>query len=77
MKKSKVSEKKAYQEYLNRWKLVAEIEAQEIKDMSFELLLQQTLSIWDIGRSLGFSGHDTPSNPLWHKLQLKWKELHD
>jgi hypothetical protein len=66
-----------FQEYLDRWKLVAEVEAREIKTASFELLLQQTFSIWDIGRSLGFSGYDTASNPLWPRLQLKWKELHD
>jgi hypothetical protein len=69
-------DKKEYQEYISRWKLVGEVEAREIKTASFELLFQQTLSIWDIGRSLGFSTHDTPSNPLWPKLQLKWKELH-
>ena len=69
-------DKKEYQEYISRWKLVVEVEAQEIKNASFELLLQQTFSIWDIGRSLGLSGYDTPSNPLWPKLQRKWKELH-
>jgi hypothetical protein len=69
-------DKKDYQEYVNRWKLVGEVEAREIKNAPFELLLQQTFSIWDIGRSLGFSGYDMPSNSLWPKLQRKWKEKH-
>jgi hypothetical protein len=64
------------QEYLNRWKLVAEVEGQEIRDASFKLLLQQTFSIWDIGRSLGFSDRDELPNPLWIQLQRKWKEHH-
>jgi hypothetical protein len=67
---------KDYQQYLNRWKLVAEVEEQEIRNASFELLFKQTLSIWEIGRSLGFPDQDKPSNPLWIQLQRKWKEQH-
>jgi len=68
--------KKDCQKYLNRWKLVAEIEQQEIRSAPFELLLQQTLSIWDMGRSLGFLDRDEPLNLLWIQLQRKWKEQH-
>jgi len=39
------------QEYLNRWKLVAVVEEQEIRNASFKLMLRQTFSIWNIGRS--------------------------
>lgn len=67
--------KKDYHEYLNRWKLVSEVEENEIRWASFELLLQQTCSIWDIGKSLGFSTNDTP-NLLWIQLQRKWEEKH-
>ena len=66
--------KKELQEYLDRWKLVSEAEDYEIMSSSFELMLKQTLSIWDIGRSLGISKRDKPANPMWIKLQLKWKE---
>ena len=66
-----------YQQYLNRWRLVAEIEEREIVRASFELLFKQTLSIWDIGKSLGFSAHDRPSNPLWNQLQRKFKDKND
>lgn len=66
--------KKAYQEYLDRWKLVAEVEKGEIRKAPFELLLQQTFSIWDLAKSFGFSAHDTPPNPLWNQLQRKFKD---
>ena len=69
-------DKKECQEYLNRWKLMADIEAQEIRNASFKLLFQQTLSVWDIGKSLGFLDRDDPPNPLWVRLQRKWKEQH-
>jgi len=64
------------QEYLNRWKLVAAVEQQEIRKASFKLMLRQTFSIWDIGRSLGFSDRDEQPNPLWIQLQCKWKKHH-
>ena len=63
-----------FQEYLNRWKLVDEIEAWEIRNASFELMVKQTFSIWDIGRSLGFSTRTELPGPLWPKLQRKWME---
>jgi len=69
-------DKEDCQKYLNRWKLVAEVEEQAIRNASFKLLLQQTVSIWDIGRSLGFTDQDEPHSPLWVKLQRKWKEHH-
>lgn len=69
-------DKQECQEYINRWKLVAEAEEQEIRNASFKLLLQQTFSIWDIGRSLGFADQDEPHSPLWVELQSKWKEHH-
>jgi hypothetical protein len=69
-------DKEDCQEYLNRWKLVAEVEEQEIRNASFKLLLQQSFSVWDIGKSLGFLDRDDPPNPLWVRLQRKWKEQH-
>ena len=69
-------DKKDYRAYLNRWKLVTEIEEDEIRNSSFEFLLQQTLSIWDIGKSLGFYDQDDLPNPSWAELQRKWKEQH-
>lgn len=67
-------DKKDLQEYLSRWELVSDYEAQEIRSTSFELMLKQTFSIWDIGRSLRFSDRDELPNPLWGQLQVKWKE---
>ena len=67
-------DKEDFQEYLNRWSLVADVEEQEIRNASFELMLKQTFSIWDIGRSLRFSERDELPNPLWPQLQKKWKE---
>ena len=67
-------DKKDYQEYLDRWQMVAEVEDQEIKNVSFEQMLKQTFSIWDIGRSLDFFHRDELPNPLWAQLQIKWKE---
>lgn len=67
-------DKKDLQDYLNRWKLVVDAEDHELKNASFELMLKQTLSIWDIGRSLGFLSKSKLPNPLWLKLQIKWKE---
>jgi hypothetical protein len=68
--------KKDIQTYMDRWKLVYKVEEQEMRDASFELLLQQTFTIWDIGKSLRFLNYDKPINPLWMQLQCKWKEQH-
>jgi len=68
--------KKAYKDYLDRWKLVTEIEEREIQTASFELLLRKTISIWDIGRSLGFSTQANPFDSTWSRLQKAWREHH-
>ena len=68
--------KKAYKDYLNRWKLVAEIEKREIKTTTFELLLRQTISIWDISKSLQFSDKSNSFDSLWVHLQKKWIDRH-
>jgi len=66
--------KKDYQEYINRWKLVADVEAKEIRNASFELMMKQTFAIWDIGRSMQFFNQDELPVSLWPQLQIKWKE---
>ena len=69
-------EKTDLQKYINRWELVREVEEQEIKSAPFDLLLQQTLSIWNIGRSLAFFDHnDQPIYP-WSILQTNWMQKH-
>jgi hypothetical protein len=70
------------QAYLNRWKLVAEIEKQEIKEAPFELLMKQTLSIWDMSKALGFDKRSDSSEEiltsgnLWLTLHKRWNRSH-
>jgi hypothetical protein len=66
--------KEDFQEYMNRWTLVADVKKREIRNASFELMLKQTFAVWDIGRSLRFFNQDELPNPLWSQLQIKWKE---
>ncbi len=65
--------KKDCQAYLDRWKLVEEIERRELKTASPELLVRQTMAIWDMGRALGFSEQTQPEKNSWADLQNKWK----
>jgi hypothetical protein len=67
-------DKKDLQQYMDRWKLVADVESKEIRNASFELMMKQTFAIWDIGRLMSFSAQDKQPNPLWFRLQIKWKE---
>ena len=66
------------QAYLDRWKLVAEVEKREIKEAPFELLVKQTLAIWDMGKALGFDEHTGRSEDilttrnLWLTLHKRW-----
>ena len=68
--------KEEIQTYKNRWKLVAEAENREIRNAPPELLLKQTFSIWEIGRSLDFIEHEERPNSLWSQLQKKWITRH-
>ena len=68
--------KKDFQAYLDRWKLIQEVEDQELKEAPFELLLQQTISIWEMGRTLGFPVESYQYNDLWSILQKKRKNHH-
>ena len=68
--------KKDFQAYLDRWKLIQQVEDQELKEAPFELLLQQTISIWEMGRTLGFPVESYQYNDLWSTLQKKWKNHH-
>ncbi len=68
--------KKTYQEYLSKWQKVKEIEEKELRDASFELLFRQTLSIWDIGRTLDFFTSYPPSEHVWSVFQKKWIDAH-
>jgi len=52
---------------------VEEIEKRELKSASPELLVRQTLAIWDMGRALGFSEQIQLEKNLWTDLQNKWK----
>jgi len=61
-------------QYRDRWKLVADVESKEIRNASFELMMKQTFAIWDIGRLMQFFAQDEQPNPLWIRLQIKWKE---
>jgi hypothetical protein len=64
--------RKKYQDYINRWLLVKEVEDREIQDAPFDLLFKQTLSIWDIGRSLDLFGYKETSESDWAYLQKTW-----
>lgn len=70
--KQRNNKKKDYQNYLNRWQLVKDIEEQEIRMAPFELLFKQTLSIWDIGISFHFIDQQQTSNYTWADLQKTW-----
>lgn len=62
--------------YLDRWNLVQEVEARELREAPLELLVRQMLSIWQFNRSLGFSDPDTLPDNSWSNLQKKWLERH-
>jgi hypothetical protein len=72
----KKNNKNDCQDYLNRWQLVKEIEEREMREATFELLFKQTLSIWDIGKSLHFFHQARPSDYIWADLQKKWIKSH-
>lgn len=67
-----MSAKKDYINYLDRWRLVKDVEEKEMREASFELLFKQTLAIWDIGRALNFADSREPDNYMWADLQKKW-----
>jgi len=62
--------------YLDRWDLVQEIEARELREANLELLVRQMLSIWQFNRSLGLSDSNTLPDDSWGNLQKKWLERH-
>jgi hypothetical protein len=62
--------------YKNRWKLVAEVQKQEIREAPLELLIKQTFSIWEIARSLDFFEQQEMPNTLWSQLQAAWMTHH-
>ena len=62
--------------YKNRWKLVAEVQKQEIREAPLELLIKQTFSIWEIARSLDFFEQEEMPNTLWSQLQAAWMAHH-
>jgi hypothetical protein len=66
--------KKELKAYLDRWDLVREIEARELREASPELLVRQMLSIWQFNWSLGFSDPNTLPDNSWSNLQKKWME---
>lgn len=67
-------DKEDLRQYMDRWKLVADVESKEIRNASFELMMRQTFAIWDIGRLMQFSAQNEQPNPLWFQLQIKWKD---
>jgi hypothetical protein len=69
---AQMSLKKEYRNYLERWRLVKEVEEKEMRDASFELLFRQTLAIWDIGKALNYSDSGESYNNMWAELQKKW-----
>ena len=66
--------KKELKAYLDRWDLVREIEARELRETNPELLVRQMLSIWQFSRSLWFSDPNTLPDNSWSNLQKKWLE---
>ena len=60
--------------YLDRWDLVQEIEARELREANLELLVRQMLAIWQFNRSLGFSDPNALPDSSWGNLQKKWLE---
>ena len=68
--------KKIYQEYVNRWEMVKEKEEQEVREAPFDLLFKQTLSVWEISKSLHLSKETEISESGWSDLQKKWIKSH-
>ena len=68
--------KKTYHDYLIRWQLVKEKEEQEVRDAPFDLLFKQTLSVWEISKSLHLSKETEISESRWADLQKKWIKSH-
>ena len=62
------------QSYVDRWQLVKQREAEEMKNAPIELLIRQTISIWEIARALNFQHTSEPPDRTWQILQRKWLE---
>ncbi len=63
---------KDYKNYLDRWRLVKDVEEKEMREASFELLFKQTLAIWNIGKALNYSDSGESHHNMWAELQKKW-----
>lgn len=70
------NKKKDFQDYLDRWQLVREMEDKEIREAQFDLMFKQTIAIWDIGRTLNFFNETETSEFTWSELQKKWINSH-
>lgn len=67
--------KRDFQRYLNRWKLIAEREELENFKAPNELIFRQMLSIWEMSKALGFQNQMIPADSLWQDLQKKWLRI--
>ena len=68
--------RKDVQAYIDRWHLVKQVEEEELKNASPELMIRQTLSIWEIARMLDFKPSPEPPDRSWQDLQRKWLQAH-
>jgi hypothetical protein len=62
------------QSYVDRWQQVEQREAEEMKNAPVDLLIRQTISIWEIARALNFQHPSEPPDRTWQTLQRKWLE---
>lgn len=63
--------------YLKRWTLIRRIEDEELRNAPVELMIQQTLSIWEIAQTLGFTEPSATEDRNWQILQKRWLETRD
>lgn len=62
------------QTYSARWRLVKQLEDEELEKAPLELMIQQTLSVWEMARALGFQNSPETPDLTWQTLQRKWLE---
>lgn len=72
--KKTIMNREDLQQYVDRWRLIQQVEEEELKNASPELMIRQTLSIWEIARTLGFRQPSEPPDRTWQELQRKWLE---
>ena len=60
--------------YLKRWTLIRRIEVEELRNAPVELMVRQTLSIWEVAQTLGLTEPSATEDRSWQILQKRWLE---